>query len=86
MLLGTALVSIGIGAFLARGDKGDSAALEEAETSDSNEPQTIRAVEARPVTLPPPGWYGDESGRTRWWDGQQWTSHYQTRSWADPVL
>ena len=23
----------------------------------------------------PPGWYPDAAGRTRWWDGTQWTAH-----------
>ena len=23
---------------------------------------------------PPAGWYRDGSGRTRWWDGKQWTA------------
>lgn len=26
---------------------------------------------------PPAGWYPDNSGRQRWWDGSQWTEHYQ---------
>jgi hypothetical protein len=25
----------------------------------------------------PAGWYDDGSGRPRWWDGQQWTEHFQ---------
>jgi hypothetical protein len=24
----------------------------------------------------PAGWYPDQSGRQRWWDGMQWTEHY----------
>ncbi|MFP3464587.1 DUF2510 domain-containing protein [Leifsonia sp. SIMBA_070] len=32
------------------------------------------------VTPPPPttpaGWYNDDQGRMRWWDGQQWTDAY----------
>ncbi len=27
-------------------------------------------------SAPPPGWYDDGTGRQRWWDGVQWTSHY----------
>ena len=32
--------------------------------------------------LPPSGWYTDttDSGRMRWWDGTDWTSHYQDSS------
>ena len=26
---------------------------------------------------PPPGWYETSDGRTRWWDGTEWTDHYQ---------
>ena len=26
---------------------------------------------------PPPGWYETSDGRTRWWDGAEWTDHYQ---------
>lgn len=26
----------------------------------------------------PPGWYDDERGGLRWWDGNQWTEHVQT--------
>lgn len=25
--------------------------------------------------VPPPGWYPDGTGGTRWWDGQGWTAH-----------
>ena len=24
---------------------------------------------------PPPGWYRDPAGQTRWWDGHQWTGY-----------
>src|SRR5689334_18509273 len=27
---------------------------------------------AEPPLSPPPGWYPDAYGTTRWWDGQQW--------------
>lgn len=26
---------------------------------------------------PPAGFYPDEAGRQRWWDGESWTDHYQ---------
>ncbi|MBF6094959.1 DUF2510 domain-containing protein [Nocardia cyriacigeorgica] len=26
-----------------------------------------------PVSTPPPGWYVDAAGATRWFDGHQWT-------------
>ncbi|MCR2811216.1 MULTISPECIES: DUF2510 domain-containing protein [unclassified Microbacterium] len=32
----------------------------------------------------PPGWYDDERGALRWWDGAQWTEHVQTPD-ADPT-
>lgn len=28
----------------------------------------------------PTGWYDDDSGQQRWWDGQEWTEHYYTAS------
>ena len=28
------------------------------------------------------GWYDDGAGRQRWWDGQQWTDHYQPPQFA----
>ena len=27
--------------------------------------------------MPPAGWYPDNAGTTRWWDGDQWTEHQQ---------
>jgi hypothetical protein len=33
-----------------------------------------------PSTNPPAGWYDDGSGRQRWFDGIQWTDHYNTQS------
>jgi hypothetical protein len=27
--------------------------------------------------MPPAGWYPDNTGTTRWWDGDQWTEHQQ---------
>jgi hypothetical protein len=30
-----------------------------------------------PSSNPPAGFY-DHNGRQRWWDGAQWTDHYQT--------
>ncbi|WP_223693664.1 DUF2510 domain-containing protein [Leifsonia poae] len=35
----------------------------------------------------PPGWYPDPSGtgRQRWWDGQQWTTHFAPAASAFPV-
>jgi hypothetical protein len=29
----------------------------------------------QPVSGPPPGWYVDPAGLTRWYDGQRWTEH-----------
>lgn len=29
------------------------------------------------MSIPPPGWYDDGRGSTRWWDGAQWTAHVQ---------
>ncbi len=31
---------------------------------------------------PPPGWYDDQSGRKRWWDGTAWSDHFQPESLA----
>ena len=25
--------------------------------------------------MPPPGWYLDAAGQSRWWDGTRWTEH-----------
>lgn len=33
---------------------------------------------------PPPGFYQDESGRERWWDGAQWSSHYRPKPEVAP--
>lgn len=33
----------------------------------------------------PAGWYPDNSGTPRWWDGQQWTGHVQ-QNVQHPVL
>jgi hypothetical protein len=30
------------------------------------------------TTAVPPGWYPDQSGQQRWWDGGQWTENVQT--------
>src|SRR5690349_16179416 len=35
------------------------------------------------MTLPPPGWYPDPQGKTRYWDGNAWTEH--TQDVATPV-
>lgn len=35
--------------------------------------------------LPPPGWYSDGAGSTRWWDGAQWTSQVLPGSPANSV-
>ena len=29
------------------------------------------------AVAPPPGFYEDASGRRRWWDGSEWTPHFQ---------
>jgi len=37
------------------------------------EPQgPASASDGPPPQSPPPGWYPDGQGATRWWDGQQW--------------
>ena len=43
---------------------------------------TARRGYRRRVTessAPPPGFYRDESGRDRWWDGRAWTAHVRPR-------
>ncbi|NKY60350.1 DUF2510 domain-containing protein [Nocardia flavorosea] len=27
------------------------------------------------MTLPPPGWYPDQQGQLRWFDGEMWTEY-----------
>ncbi len=33
----------------------------------------------------PAGWYDDGSGRSRWWDGSQWTAHFADDQKAGPA-
>ena len=35
--------------------------------------------------MPPAGWYPDNAGTTRWWDGDQWTEHQQPAPTAAPT-
>ncbi len=35
-------------------------------------PEPGQAPGTEPPLAPPPGWYPDSYGATRWWDGQQW--------------
>lgn len=37
------------------------------------------------MTTTPPGWYDDGSGRRRWWDGVQWTDHFEPTPAAPPT-
>ncbi|WP_228802525.1 DUF2510 domain-containing protein [Nocardia cyriacigeorgica] len=37
------------------------------------EPREPSAMPTPPVSTPPPGWYVDAAGATRWFDGHQWT-------------
>jgi len=34
---------------------------------------------------PPAGWYPDNNGTTRWWDGDQWTEHQPPPPATEPV-
>lgn len=40
---------------------------------DKRPPPVI--VQQPTVSGPPPGWYVDPAGLTRWYDGQRWTEH-----------
>lgn len=35
---------------------------------------------------PQPGWYPDDTGRKRWWDGDQWTDNYQDAAAPQPPV
>lgn len=37
------------------------------------------------MSLPPPGWYNDGSGRTRYWNGSAWTDQYAPAGPPVPV-
>ncbi|MGA1827655.1 DUF2510 domain-containing protein, partial [Microbacterium sp.] len=43
---------------------------------DRRPPRRRRERDERMATTPP-GWYDDERGALRWWDGAQWTEHVQ---------
>ncbi|MGZ5370057.1 MAG: DUF2510 domain-containing protein, partial [Aeromicrobium sp.] len=32
--------------------------------------------------MPPAGWFSDDSGLLRWWDGERWTEHTRASSGA----
>lgn len=38
----------------------------------------------RPAGSPAPGWYADDQGQVRWWDGSGWTEHLQESAQAQP--
>lgn len=40
-------------------------------------PAPRRAAVAPPPAGPPAGWYPDDAGALRWWDGVRWTEHVQ---------
>src|SRR4051812_6423684 len=43
------------------------------------------ANSAAPTQLPPPGWYPNPSGAgRRYWDGSQWTEHYDQTPQPQP--
>ncbi|TLF72967.1 DUF2510 domain-containing protein [Nocardia cyriacigeorgica] len=44
---------------------------------DRREPTHIVIPPAQPPVGPPPGWYVDPQGATRWHDGHQWTDVVQ---------
>lgn len=37
------------------------------------------------TTPPPPGWYPDGAGSTRWWDGSRWTEQTLEKVGADNI-
>ncbi len=52
--------------------------LRSAQVLNEAEFQTAKAkLLGHPRASTPAGWYDDGSGRKRWWDGQQWTGHFQ---------
>lgn len=82
LLAGLALVGLTLGAVAlahAAGEKKESRRerewrIAEARRADG-QPAVITARAAAPA-----GWHDAGAGRQRWWDGQEWTEHYQ----ADP--
>ncbi|TLF57043.1 DUF2510 domain-containing protein [Nocardia cyriacigeorgica] len=44
---------------------------------DRREPAQIVIPPVQPPVGPPPGWYVDPQGATRWHDGHQWTDVVQ---------
>lgn len=82
VLAGLALIGLTLGAVAAVGASRDQKLRRrelEWSLAEARRAETQPAVTSSRVSAPA-GWYDVDSARQRWWDGQQWTDHFQ----ADP--
>lgn len=79
VLAGLALIGLTVGAVAVAGASRDrKLRLRELESSlaEGHSAESELAGARSPVSAPA-GWHDIGSGRQRWWDGQQWTAHFQ---------
>ena len=79
-IAGLALIGLTIGTIAMVGASRDkNSRLRELESSlaEARRAEGQAAVAISRVSAPA-GWYDADSGRQRWWDGQQWTEHFQS--------